>query len=1266
MISTSRMDKAPLPFLLFSLILLLSCTAIDGNTITPTQFIRDPQTLTSSGEIYKLGFFSPANSTNRYVGIWYNKVSVQTIVWVANRDNPLKDFSGVLRIAKDGNLVLLDGGGIVLWTTNVSNIPVNNSIAELLDSGNFVLQQVSDKRILWQSFEEPMDTFLPTMKVGANIRTGKTIVITSWKAESNPSTGNFFSGLELIGTPQIVIWNGSQRHWRSGPWNNRIFIGVSTMYSVYLDGFYIIRDALEDAVYMTFNYFNQSSFTRYVLDHSGELFGERWDEGGNGWYRFFSTRDNDDCDAYGKCGPFGTCNILDSPICSCLRGFKPKSEDEWSKGNWSGGCVRKTELQCERNRNSTISISNAGEKEDGFLKLEMMKVPDFAYWTAPKSVKECGQECLKNCSCLAYSYDNGVGCMIWGQTLVDIQKFSKGAGVDLHIRVAHSELVMNKALLPFSLFSLTLLLSLYKHCSAIDNTTVTLTQYITDPKTVTSSGEKFKLGFFSPGNSTNRYVGIWSNKVPGQTIVWVANRNNPLKDSSGVLRIANNGNLVVLDGRGVVLWTTNVSNIASSNSTAELLDSGNLVLRQVSDQRVLWQSFEDPTDTFLPTMMIGANRRTGKTRQLTSWNSKSDPSTGIFTAGIELTNIPQAVIWNNGSQRHWRSGPWNNRIFIGIPTLYSVYLDGFYIDRDALEDTVYMTFNYFNRSSFSRYVLNHRGELIGQRWDEGGNGWYQFWSTKDNDECDVYSKCGPYGSCNILDSPICSCLRGFTPKSDDEWSEGNWSGGCVRKTELQCQKNKNSTSSSGSNEAEKPDGFLKLENMKVPDFAYWKPPKDVKECEQECLKNCSCLAYSYDSGVGCMIWGRTLVDIQKFSKAVVDLHIRVAHSELGMLELIFILKFLWIAFSQDSCKKEMEISLFNIDNNVYEESSDSNMLGDNPDLKIFKFEQLAVATNHFGGASKLGEGGFGSVYKGKFTDGQEIAVKRLSKGSGQGLEEFKNEVLVISKLQHRNLVRLFGCCVEGEEKMLIYEYMPNKSLDAFLFDSTKRALLDWNKRFQIIEGISRGILYLHRDSRLRVIHRDLKASNILLDEELNPKISDFGMARIFGGNEMQANTKRVVGTYGYMSPEYAMEGRFSEKSDVFSFGVLLLEIVSGRRNSSFYHHELSLSLLGYAWQLWSENKTKSLIDPMLLSKPFFELEILRCIHVGLLCVQEFAKDRPTISITLSMLTSEITTLPTPKQPAFVVKGVSSDSNSSQKRHKSGSVNNVTITNLESR
>ncbi|CAH8254475.1 unnamed protein product [Arabidopsis lyrata] len=294
----------------------------------------------------------------------------------------------------------------------------------------------------------------------------------------------------------------------------------------------------------------------------------------------------------------------------------------------------------------------------------------------------------------------------------------------------------------------------------------------------------------------------------------------------------------------------------------------------------------------------------------------------------------------------------------------------------------------------------------------------------------------------------------------------------------------------------------------------------------------------------------------------------------------------------------------------------------------FDLGMILVATNDFSSENALGQGGFGTVYKGTLLNGQEIAVKRLTRGSGQGDMEFKNEVSLLTRLQHRNLVKLLGFCNEGDEEILVYEFVPNSSLDHFIFDEEKRSLLTWELRCRIIEGIARGLLYLHEDSQLKIIHRDLKASNILLDAEMNPKVADFGTARLFEADETRAETRRIAGTRGYMAPEYLNHGQISAKSDVYSFGVMLLEIISGERNNSF----VGEGLAAFAWKRWVEGNTESIIDHFLIDQP--RNEIIKLIQIGLLCVQENAAKRPTISSVIVWLGSETIIIPLPRAPAF--------------------------------
>ncbi|XP_020202641.1 G-type lectin S-receptor-like serine/threonine-protein kinase At1g11330 [Cajanus cajan] len=800
--------------------------------------------------------------------------------------------------------------------------------------------------------------------------------------------------------------------------------------------------------------------------------------------------------------------------------------------------------------------------------------------------------------------------------------------------------------------------------------TLTSSQSITDSQTLTSNDTIFKLGFFSPQNSTHRYLGIWY--LSDSNVVWIANRDQPLVDSSGVFKISKDGNLVLVDAKNKVFWSSNVSNTATTTtSTVQLQRSGNLVLKDDSTGQNLWESFKHPCDAAVPTMRISANRITGEKIRFVSRKTASDPSSGYFSASLERLDAPEVFFWVNGTHPYWRTGPWNGRIFIGTPLMSTGYLYGWNVGYEGKE-TVYLTYSFADPSAFGILTLTPQGKLKLVRYYNNKQVLTMDLGISD---CDVYGTCGAFGTCNTESSPICSCLNGYEPRNEEEWSRRNWTSGCVRKVALKCERLRNGSESEGGQE----DKFLKLGTMKVPDFAH---RLDVEEgqCGTQCLQNCSCLAYAYDAGIGCLYWSEDLIDLQKFSTAGVDLYIRLAHSEFqastaqghtnkrGKRLIIGIAVATAGTIILVICAY-LAIRTFHLGKGTAKHS-DNQRVSDvqKPvkldELPLFDFEVVANATNDFHLGNTLGKGGFGPVYKGLLPDGQEIAVKRLSRASGQGVEEFMNEVVVISKLQHRNLVKLLGCCIEGDEKMLIYEFMPNKSLDAFIFDPLRRNLLDWTKRFNIIEGVARGLLYLHRDSRLKIIHRDLKASNILLDVEMNPKISDFGLARIYKGED-EVNTKRVVGTYGYMSPEYAMEGLFSEKSDVYSFGVLLLEIISGKRNTSFRNDDQSLSLIGYAWNLWNEDNIKSLVDPE-ISGSGSEDHILRCIHIAFLCVQEVAKTRPTMTAVLSMLNSEISHLPPPRQVGFVQKHNSSSLESSSQENQCNSNNHVTLTEIQGR
>ncbi|KAJ4828226.1 hypothetical protein Tsubulata_513111 [Turnera subulata] len=815
---------------------------------------------------------------------------------------------------------------------------------------------------------------------------------------------------------------------------------------------------------------------------------------------------------------------------------------------------------------------------------------------------------------------------------------------------------------PAKVFLVSLVIKFLLLQVSISKDTINTNELLADGETLVSSRQKFTLGFFTPGNSRNRYVGIWYT-ISGpmaESVVWVANREKPINDTSGVLSIDSKGNLVIYARNQTMnpIWSTNIVTVSSSmftTSMAQLLDTGNLVLvgEDGTKSTVAWQSFDHPASMVLPGQKLGLDRGTGLNKILTSWKSQDDPATGEYSFWLVSLGCLEMFLYR-GQVLWWRTGPWDGVKFNGVPEMTRHVIYTFSVVNNSHETS--FTWGITDPTVTSSFYLDESGLINRGLWQDHDVKWVVFWAGPIV-VCDYYGHCGPSSVCDPYNGGFeCSCLPGFQPRSPNEWNSRDGTGGCVRKPGLQmCGHG---------------DGFVKFEQAKLPDTTVARVDMslDLQACELECLRDCSCMAYAVaniSSGEGCTRWYGVLNDTGHFTYGGQDLYVRADASELakytksskgllaknGMLAVLVIslaVPFILVLCCLSWCMKRKRI----------DRSKDEFDEG----LPCLDVHAISAATDNFSFSNKLGEGGFGSVYKGQLANGQEIAVKRLSATSRQGVEEFKNEVRLISKLQHKNLVRLYGCYIHGEEKMLIYEFLPNRSLNFFIFDETRRSTLDWSKRFEIILGIARGLLYLHQDSRLKIIHRDLKASNVLLDAAMNPKISDFGMAKIFGEDQTEDKTSRVMGTYGYMSPEYATHGRYSTKSDVFSYGVLMLEIISGRRNNDYVDEGPAMNLISHVWELWREGTPLDVVDP-LLGQAFPTQEVLKCIQVGLLCVQENPADRPTMSATLSMLGNE-TALSSPRKPAFILETRHSNSDSSTP--KTASVNNVSITVIEAR
>ncbi|KAK1419626.1 hypothetical protein QVD17_28851 [Tagetes erecta] len=557
-------------------------------------------------------------------------------------------------------------------------------------------------------------------------------------------------------------------------------------------------------------------------------------------------------------------------------------------------------------------------------------------------------------------------------------------------------------------------------------------QTIKDGETIVSNDQMYELGFFSPGKSTNRYLGIWYKKISTGTVVWVANREKPVTDTSGMLKLNRDGNLLISSGNGTEIWSsdTTVSMSDKMVVVVQLLDTGNLVVWDKSSGKrsVIWQSFDYPGNTWLPGMKIGKNLVTGREWFATSWSSPDDPSRGLYLHSLNINGYPQ-IFGKQGSLLLWRFGLWNGLKFQGLPmktpnpfsSLKFIYN----------KEEIYYEYE-LNTSVVQRILLMPDDTTMQLLWIDQIKDWAAYSIVASKDRC-RYGLCGPYGSCNNNRYPPCKCLVGFRPRVLTEWDRANGSSGCERNKPLDC----------GSG-----DGFKKISGVIFPDTqrSGYDKSMNLKECEMACRRNCNCTAFANsdirNGGSGCLLWFNELIDITEYDETQ-DLYVKFAASEIADSEPSFDKKkrVITVVLSTSSAVLLMLLAVYTCKKkkrphmrergNWYGHSKKSNgvQMEDLDELPFICPRRIAKATDSFSINNKIGEGGFGPVYKGVLEDGQEVAVKRLSETSQQGLDEFMNEIRTIAKLQHRNLVKLLGYCIHGNELIAWRLYKQGRSME---------------------------------------------------------------------------------------------------------------------------------------------------------------------------------------------------------------------------------------------
>ncbi|KMT08633.1 hypothetical protein BVRB_6g139100 [Beta vulgaris subsp. vulgaris] len=745
-------------------------------------------------------------------------------------------------------------------------------------------------------------------------------------------------------------------------------------------------------------------------------------------------------------------------------------------------------------------------------------------------------------------------------------------------------------------------------------------------QTIVSTNNIFEVGFFQPGNSSNYYIGMWYKQVSERTILWVANRETPVSDlHASELKILD-GNLVITTSSSrssKPIWSTNLNFVANPDSIeAVLLDSGNFVLRNGPDSsHLIWQSADFPANVWIPGYKIGIDKRTKTNRVLTSWKNSNNPSLGLYTFRLELNGTIEFVIYWNHTERYWSSGAWDSsdQSFALLPQLRNKPKNSYHFSFVDNENETYFTYYVHSHAIPSIFAMDVSGQLKSLVWPLNTQKGLLLLSLPDQ-QCEVYRYCGAFGICSQKSMPYCNCLHGFRPKTIENWKVNDYSSGCSRLMEVQCM--------NSSNSRKKMDKFWASYNMGLPEHAQTVIVRNMEDCELACQNNCSCTAYAYSSD-GCSIWIGDLLNVKQLpdgdpngktiyirlnalefqtsndKKRVIGI---ITGSVVALIVLSGLVSYTMIIWG----RKRLLVRPATLDGSLVQ----------------FRYKQLQRATKNF--SEKLGGGGFGSVFKGRFKDASLIAVKVLQ-GASQGEKQFRAEVSTLGNVQHVNLVRLRGFCSEGTKRLLVYEYMPNGSLDTHLFPGKKSTLLNWRTRYQIAVGTAKGLAYLHENCKDCIIHCDIKPENILLDDEFSPKIADFGLAKLFG-REFSRVITTMRGTRGYLAPEWISGAAITAKADVYSYGMMLFEFISGRRNTEQVgDNELDFFPSWAVRKMCNGEDIISILDHRLEGNAESE-QVLKMCKLACWCIQEDEDQRPTMGKVIQILEGflDVSMLPMPR------------------------------------